>query len=452
LSNFIPIGFNFNFYGDDFYKLAVSPNGFLTFDTTSAPDEENSSSFSNTISLFEQEHEVSPWISGTIKYTTIGTVPNRKFVLSYDSVYVGLANNADSTYSTGQIVLYETTNVIEMYIAYAKPIYSGMLQEIASRNGSAGLPIRMDSIQHWTATNNGERFTPDFDTTHYNIPYPALASICEVTVDSASGKNMVVWNKSFAGIAVDSFIIYKETNISNNYEPIGAQLYSVYSTFIDTASNPAQQANRYELGFRDSCGFLSALSAEQKTIHLSISQGIGNTWNLQWDAYEGLSYNSFNIYRGTTPSDMTLLTSVASSLYSYTDLHPPTGPVYYVIGIDVAGGCNPTARTSSSFSSTLSNVVTNNVTGVPSLIDESSINIFPNPTNEIVTIKLKLNAKTDLGIVIDDITGRIVYSNLYKDASDFFQQQIDCSSLSRGVYFVELKTDAGIYNRKIIVE
>ena len=214
---------------------------------------------------------------------------------------------------------------------------------------------------------------------------------------------MVIWNKPAADIPIDSFIIYKESNVAGVYTQIGAQSYSTFSTFIDTASNPAQQANRYELGFRDSCGVIALQSTQHKTVHLTISQGIGNTWNLGWDAYEGFSFGSYYLYRGTTPSNMTLLTTIASNLFSYTDLNPPVGTVYYVIGVDNPNPCTP-ARISSpntSISSSLSNIVTNRVTGVQSILDESSITVFPNPASETIDVQLKLNTQTDLNIMFE---------------------------------------------------
>lgn len=37
-------------------------------------------------------------------------------------------------------------------------------------------------------------------------------------------------------------------------------------------------------------------------MHLTINQGMGNTWNLIWQPYQGFVVSSYNIYRGTTPN------------------------------------------------------------------------------------------------------------------------------------------------------
>ena len=38
--------------------------------------------------------------------------------------------------------------------------------------------------------------------------------------------------------------------------------------------------------------------------HLTINQGLGGRWNLQWTPYEGAEYNTYIIYRGTNATDL----------------------------------------------------------------------------------------------------------------------------------------------------
>ncbi len=448
LSAAIPIGFNFNFYGNYFSSLLISPNGFLTFDTSHALNiGVNSSNFSNTISLFEQEHEASPWVKGTISYSTIGTSPNRKFVVSYDSVFIS-SFSVDSAYSTGQVVLYETTGVIEMYIYYAEPDYSGIIQRIAGGNyGYSAGETGRDTTTQWIGINDGQRFTP------YNLPFPVSAPICMVSVDSATNKNLVIWNKTTLGVAIDSFIIYKETTVSGVFAQIGIQPYSTFSTFIDSASNPAQKANRYRLGYVDSCSMVAGqLSDVHKTVHLSISQGIGNTWNLSWDAYEGFSFGSYYLYRGTTAFNVALLDSISSNLYSYTDLTPPVGTVYYMIEIVNPDPCTPArvAAGGGSISSSLSNIVNNRSVGIPFLIDQSSINISPNPASGQLTIhSSSLHPNEAITVSIINVLGEITQQENRGWSSDM---NININTLAEGIYFLQLKSDGGSVVKKFVKE
>ncbi len=61
------------------------------------------------------------------------------------------------------------------------------------------------------------------------------------------------------------------------------------------------------------------MSDYHKTMHLTINQGLGNTWNLIWSHYEGFNFGTYRIYRGTNPSNMTMIGEVPSNLNSYTD-------------------------------------------------------------------------------------------------------------------------------------
>ena len=93
-------------------------------------------------------------------------------------------------------------------------------------------------------------------------------------------------------------------------------------------SNTSQQAYRYQIKYVDTCGNESSVGDTHKTLHLTINQGVGSTWNLIWTAYEGVSFPSYNIYRGTNSSNMTLINTVASNITSYTDNNAPSGFVY----------------------------------------------------------------------------------------------------------------------------
>ena len=84
---------------------------------------------------------------------------------------------------------------------------------------------------------------------------------------------MLVWEKS-ASSAIDSFYIFKESNIVGIYDQIGAQSVNDFSTFIDSAANPMVRAFRYQIVILDSCGNFTAPSSHHLTMHLTINQGL----------------------------------------------------------------------------------------------------------------------------------------------------------------------------------
>ncbi len=260
-----------------------------------------------------------------------------------------------------------------------------------------------------------------------NLP---LQNICVVGVDSLTNNIRVVWEEPLT-TAIDSFLIYKESNVSNVYTQVGSRAYDSLSVWIDPVSNPAVQAYRYKITALDTCGVETPLSDFHKTIHLTINQGVGGAWNLIWSHYEGINFGSYNIYRGTSSSNMTLLTTIQSNLNSYSDLTPPTGNVYYQVEIVNPNTCTPTKSTN--YSSSKSNIVTNNQGSLIELSEEV-MRIYPNPTNSELTIEIS-NGLIGKDYSITDFSGRELRRSVFNST----QEKIELNSLSNGVYFIQVR-------------
>jgi hypothetical protein len=279
-------------------------------------------------------------------------------------------------------------------------------------------------------------------------PSPLTApQICIVSVDSTTGKNLLVWNKPVS-TAIDSFLIYRETSIAGNYAQIGARAYAGFSTFMDMTSNPAVQANRYKLAIKDSCGALTYKSPQHKTIHLTISAGMGGAWNLNWDAYEGFSYSTFNIYRGTSPGSMTLLTSIAGTLFSYTDVSPPPGTMNYMIQVSSPTSCNPSYKNIDAFNSSISNIANTNGIGISELKNNTWFSIFPNPASGGFTIQMNEKGQNSYCLQLLNILGEVVRKEQVQNQQKYY---FNASNIPDGVYFLEIKTDKFISSQKILL-
>ncbi|MBA2610481.1 MAG: T9SS type A sorting domain-containing protein [Bacteroidetes bacterium] len=61
--------------------------------------------------------DINPALGGVMRYYTTGVAPNRKFVVSYESIPMfSCGTSSPSIYYTGQIKLYETSNIIEIHV------------------------------------------------------------------------------------------------------------------------------------------------------------------------------------------------------------------------------------------------------------------------------------------------------------------------------------------------
>ena len=83
--------------------------------------------------------------------------------------------------------------------------------------------------------------------------------------------------------------------------------------------------------------------------------------------------------------------------------------------------------------------------GVDSYEQDTTIVLYPNPVQE----KLHIQSSYSLqGITITDITGRTVQK--HRIISNNTQKNINLTSLTSGVYFVNVQSNKGQYTAKII--
>ena len=277
---------------------------------------------------------------------------------------------------------------------------------------------------------------------------PQPISICMVSIDS-SNHNMVVWEQP-ADDPYDLIRIYKQTSQADVYDEVGIQFSGNISVFIDSLSNPAQNSDRYRIAVIDTIGCESPLSDYHKTLHLTISTAIGGAWNLIWEEYEGFEYSTYNIYRGTSSDELLKIAEQASNTFTFTDLYPPIGTVYYMMEIELQNPCNISGKKSLNnyFSSTRSNIA--NTANIISTQDLSQVKyiIYPNPFSNYTTIQFHNPAGEKYQLSVMDFTGKVVYFQDY-----IFSERIEFSrnGLSPGIYLIEL-TGSKIFRGKIIIE
>jgi hypothetical protein len=309
---------------------------------------------------------------------------------------------------------------------------------------SAGIPVHIPPCSYfaYSADSEWSRFTNFIiDGAPAN---PAKQEICMVSVDMAF-HNKVVWKNREA---ITAYNIYREGNVAGQYDLAASIDNNSPNHWIDSESNARVRSYRYKVSGIDACGNESELSPPHKTMHLTINQGVGGSWNLIWTPYEGVDYSTYRIYRavGETLGELELIDAMPSSNTSYTDFVNTNTYVYYVVEIVFADACE--LQTSSG--SIRSNIVTNNPKGVITALEnmaaENSVQVYPNPTKSQLIIdngKWKIN-----NVDVFDIYGRKQLSTVNCP----LLIQIDVSHLFPGVYFVKIETGMGIVIRKFVKE
>ena len=161
-------------------------------------------------------------------------------------------------------------------------------------------------------------------------------SICMVGVEN--NHNLVVWEE-LSDPDVASYQIYRENNQANVFESLAVVPAGGSNAYEDVTADPSVRAWRYKITASDSCGGETPMSAYHKTVHLTINQGIGNSWNLIWTPYEGFEYSSYNIYRGTANNNLQLIQTMPATLTSFTDNNPGSDVLFYQIEAVMAESC-----------------------------------------------------------------------------------------------------------------
>lgn len=201
VSGDLPIGFDFEFFGDTKSTFRVSSNGFITF----SPETDNgccggelipySSAFepAELIAICWDDLNPGYYLSGDVTYETIGTAPNRVLVVNWDNVrhyYSG------PDVVTGQIKLFETTNCIEVHIT--------------TQNETSGLHTL--GIQNASQT---EAFAPPGKNRTGWTAYSYSVAFCPVPPCSSSIDVEVVAGPNVAGTAdVDEVCLGEEVTLT----------------------------------------------------------------------------------------------------------------------------------------------------------------------------------------------------------------------------------------------
>ena len=162
----LPIGFDFCFYGNTYSEFVICSNNWIGFNTG-----ETSTWVTATIPstgtdrphncIMGPWHDINPGIGGNVYYQVLGTAPYRRLVVTYHNVPMF---SCTGMLFTSQIIIYETTNIIENHIA-SKPICptwnSGRaVQGLHNIDGTAAVVYPGRNNTSWDVTNHSVRYTP----------------------------------------------------------------------------------------------------------------------------------------------------------------------------------------------------------------------------------------------------------------------------------------------------
>ncbi len=207
-SSVVPIGFTFNFYGVNYTNCIIGSNGLVSFNTGQAnggcpwslgavgpmPAPGFPSSH-NSVMLCYSDMNPSAFPIGTIEYQTIGTAPNRQFVVLYKNVN---AFQCANTCYYASSIFYEGSNNVEVHIGQ-KPFCNSWngglaIQGVQKTGGILATTTPGRNNQVWACNQDGRRFTPISPAntngyTHSQIQYITVTdNISNVTWNNTLGQ------------------------------------------------------------------------------------------------------------------------------------------------------------------------------------------------------------------------------------------------------------------------
>ncbi len=172
-SDIIALPFSFCFFGVTYTNIVVGTNGNATFNVAQADlydpwpiggpiPGSNCAATENCI--MAPWNDLYPIAGGTIKYETYGIAPCRQFVISWNNDALFDPGICPAQYSTQQIVLYESSNIIDVYINHRAPCTAWnngyAVTGIENNAGTTFYTAPAENGTTFTATNEGWRFTP----------------------------------------------------------------------------------------------------------------------------------------------------------------------------------------------------------------------------------------------------------------------------------------------------
>jgi hypothetical protein len=464
-SNTISLPFSFCFFENSNSYLIIGTNGLISFDVSYAGGYCNwtlSAACPDTSlplnAIFGPYQDLDPSVGGEFLYKVVGTYPDRMFVLNINSVPIF---SCYSLLTTSQIVLYEGTNIIDVYLEN-KPLCStwnggNTVIGIQDSAGTTGYSPPGRNTSQWQTTHEAWRFMPSGPPT-YSFSWWADGNII-----SSADSLFINTDTSMSVIArleiqnCDSSIYYFEDTVSIvvldtgslsissipqfdticrgesvNLHASGADSY-LWSPAIGLSSNTGASiiatplnSISYVVYGTDSAGNTGCSVSLIKVNFADINLGADTSvcGNVVFPINAGAGYDSYAWSTGDTTQNI-LIDTISSGLGSQD--------VFVTVE---KYGCFATDTLHLSFY---------DCTGI-SEIQSNRFSIYPNPVDDFLILNNSISEKTE--VFISDIRGSLISASEFADAS----QRIDLSDFRPGMYFLTVRTQSGSWNFKIIKE
>ncbi|MCK4344267.1 MAG: T9SS type A sorting domain-containing protein, partial [Bacteroidales bacterium] len=132
---------------------------------------------------------------------------------------------------------------------------------------------------------------------------------------------------------------------------------------------------------------------------------------------------------------------------------PSSGFFYYVVEVIPPQPCNATRKAGTHNSSRSNRTPNLSATGVKEVRGNiKHMAVYPNPNQGIFNLTFELKEKENVMIRIFDMQGRMITIERIDNFVGRYNEQIDLSKESPGIYHLQVISESGILNKPIVIE
>jgi hypothetical protein len=81
-----------------------------------------------------------------------------------------------------------------------------------------------------------------------------------------------------------------------------------------------------------------------------------------------------------------------------------------------------------------------------------NLDVYPNPSRDIFNVTFTSEEIQNLGVRIINIVGEVIYTEDLEQFVGEYNKQVDLATYTKGVYFLEIITNDGVVNKKLILQ
>ena len=419
------------------------PTDTHTYQLVSGIGSTNNSSFTingtNLLNTVAFDYETNQSLSIRVKVTDANSVSYEKvFTINIVNVNdISITHTKTDSYCAGSAgngtITINTVNQIMGTPTYSWTATNGGVIPIAQVNNQSLTSLPSGT---YTVSITDSFFTYTQSFTIALIPQYADLSICYVSSDETQVTKNRIYLNNQGNYNAAFYEILKESNVSNVYTSIGTILPN-QNSFLDDMSNNMAQEYRYKVRLLDNCGNTSSSSTLHKTILLQSSIAVNNAVNLNWTPYIGTTIPSYIIYRKINQGIFQQIATISSSSTTYNDqtANVTQNSYEYYVAVGVSACNTSVGRNMNTITEIKSNraILGTNLSNNNFSIDNQIV-LFPNPTTNLLNIKL--NDGNEL------ISGE-VYNSLGQKVLTITNTQFSVDQLPSASYLIKVQTAQG---------